>query len=167
MEKIQNIKEEFDSIDIAKFIACILVVGIHTRALSTVLRDNYYFWDACIGKLAVPFFFVTSGFFLQRKLEKEKSKKAVIKSQLYRLGIPLLFWESCNILILLPQMLLEKGYREGIFYILKSILFYPFGAMWYVQALIVAIPVVVWLDTKNGLKLCVLFSMFLYSIIGK
>ena len=58
-------KEQYLSVDIVKFIMAILVVGIHC---SVVGYGQYPQWLNFINKLAVPFFFVTTGFLIQRKI---------------------------------------------------------------------------------------------------
>lgn len=66
----------YTGIDVFKLIAAVLVVLLHT-----VETSNYY---ACAIKevftrLAVPFFFIASGFFFQKGLEKAQSKVSYIK----------------------------------------------------------------------------------------
>ena len=58
-------KEQYLSVDIVKFIMAILVVGIHCNGIG---YGQYPHWLDFINKLAVPFFFVTTGFLIQRKI---------------------------------------------------------------------------------------------------
>lgn len=58
-------KAQYLSVDIVKFIMAILVVGIHCNGIG---YGQYPHWLDFINKLAVPFFFVTTGFLIQRKI---------------------------------------------------------------------------------------------------
>ncbi len=55
-------KIQYDSIDIAKLLCSILVIGIHTQPFAWNLWLDRGFGLLC--KIAVPFFFTASGFFL-------------------------------------------------------------------------------------------------------
>ena len=58
--------EEYSSVDIFKFFCAILVVAIHTKPF-----ENIFWLDAAIGiltRFAVPYFFVSSAYFLFIKL---------------------------------------------------------------------------------------------------
>lgn len=60
--------KNYDMVDLCKFIACICIVCIHTAAFSDFVSGGYYYISSCIFRIAVPFFFVTSGFFYGKKL---------------------------------------------------------------------------------------------------
>lgn len=53
----------YNAIDIAKFVMALLVVAIHTHPENEI--ENKLILDIinCIYSIAVPFFFVASGFF--------------------------------------------------------------------------------------------------------
>lgn len=56
-------EKRFDSIDIAKFIAAIFVVAIHSNPLAEVSPLLDFIVSNGIARIAVPFFFITSAFF--------------------------------------------------------------------------------------------------------
>lgn len=63
---------ELNCIDLMKFICSILVVSIHTspfKGININLHNGY----SIITKLAVPFFFITAGYFLFRKIKIGKN----------------------------------------------------------------------------------------------
>ena len=63
-------KKKYGAIDIAKYVSALLVVCIHTFPFYEVsVRLNAY-WIQTVCRLAVPFFFVSSGFFFFRKWDK-------------------------------------------------------------------------------------------------
>lgn len=52
------------AIDLAKLIAALLVVGIHTRPCMDVSIDADFLFSGIVCHLAVPFFAVCSGYYL-------------------------------------------------------------------------------------------------------
>ncbi len=52
------------SIDLAKFIAAILVIGIHTRPFCEISKICDFYFVEIICRLAVPFFAVCTGYYL-------------------------------------------------------------------------------------------------------
>lgn len=66
----------YTGIDLFKLIAAMLVVLLHT-----IETSNYYaqYVKIVLTHFAVPFFFITSGFFLHQGLEKAKNKVSYIK----------------------------------------------------------------------------------------
>ena len=52
------------ALDIAKYIAALLVIGIHTRPLADLSTEADFWLVEVLCRLAVPFFAVCSGFYL-------------------------------------------------------------------------------------------------------
>lgn len=71
--------KNYNFLNIMRFIMAIMVVSIHTVPLYS-LKDTYAYdlWKT-ISLLAVPFFFISSGFFLGKKLNgySEDGEKAI------------------------------------------------------------------------------------------
>lgn len=65
----------FDAIDICKLIATFFVVGIHCDPLESVSESANYAIFLGLSRFAVPFFFVTTAFFLFRKRVDAKALK--------------------------------------------------------------------------------------------
>lgn len=58
----------FSSIDLVKVVMAVLVVAVHTRPELCIQNDSVQLVLSQIYGLAVPFFFVTSGFILGNKV---------------------------------------------------------------------------------------------------
>lgn len=56
---------QYKSIDLLKFVMAIMVVGIHADA---IVDEDMPFLLSMMARWAVPFFFITSGFLLFRKI---------------------------------------------------------------------------------------------------
>jgi len=151
-------------IDILKLFFSICVVAIHTGIFDDRNSLTQYFIFQSIFRLAVPFFFVCSGYFIGLKLFDKKEKlegKIIIKKQLSRLKYPLIFW----MIIGLPIQIYFLRDNSLVYIALKltqKILFYPWNAFWYVLALIVALFIILQFYKKNKLELCFKISCFLY-----
>lgn len=58
------------SLDLSRWIAAFLVICIHTVPLSSFSRLGNALFVQVVCRLAVPFFFVCSGYFLRKKTAK-------------------------------------------------------------------------------------------------
>ena len=145
--------KKFNIIDFTKLFFAICVVGIHS-GLATALPDkaNWYVMQL-IFRMAVPFFFVTSGYFVGRKLcnSSGKSERVTIcRIYVRKLVVPLLFWGSIG-LIFYAIPLVTNGEKMIALRVIQCALFYPQGAMWFVLACIVAVCIIVLLWNHKGL----------------
>lgn len=159
-------KRNYDVIDFFKFIACLSIIAIHTAFGSDFMsKSGYYVFANGFLRLAVPYFFVVSGFFFGKKIEKAgEAGITAIKGYCVRLLYPLVFWEIINIVIeILKQRFIQHlGIAAIILNVIKSVLFYPYGALWYVQALIIATIIVYFALKHNKLVCCLVAGVLLY-----
>lgn len=134
------IYNEYQYIDLFKFIFAICIIGIHTSFYPiTILR---YFTLNLVYRTAVPFFFIASGFFLGRKVYSNiNAFEGTIRKSLRRLFIILIVFEPLNIFLRFFESVVfgDIPIREFAILAVKSIVFYPWGALWYVQATLFAI----------------------------
>ena len=72
-------KKEFVVIDCLKFIASYMVLGIHFMIFYDVDRKLDFWATQILFRLAVPFFFVASGFFLANKLKDKRKMLGYLK----------------------------------------------------------------------------------------
>lgn len=155
-------KAKFGYIDIFKFLFSICIIALHTDLLiNTNVNINWYVTHL-IFRLAVPFFFITSGFFYGKKILEEKSNiKELTKIYIKRLSYPFIFF----LIIGLPFVIFQC-YDGNIFktvlIIIQKILFYPWGALWYIGASIVAIFILSKFYQKKKFYFPILISFFLY-----
>jgi fucose 4-O-acetylase-like acetyltransferase len=97
-----------------------------------------FFITQGIFRLAVPFFFVASGYFLGSKIIRNpENMNFIYKKYIKRLLMPLVFFSLINVLL---ESIKMSSYMSGpvIFReIIRHMVFYPWGALWFVQACIV------------------------------
>lgn len=82
MDNFGKQAENFNSIDVMKFIMAIVVVAIHTEPFHSSQHNVQIAFNALSG-LAVPFFFISSGFLLGRRMQDDSdvfpAKRQLIK----------------------------------------------------------------------------------------
>lgn len=154
------------AIDIVKFIMSLFIVGIHSH-IYYVIPDGIgrFVVQSVILRLAVPFFFVVSGYYLGIKIWNQpyvERKKSII-GYINNLLVPYLFWSTINLLLYLPVIYdtCESG-LEFIAKIIRQVIFYPVGAMWFVLACMVGACIIhVFWENK---KVALVFAMFMYGV---
>ena len=128
-------------VDWTKLFFAVCVFALH----SYIGADwaHYDVFCALALRLAVPYFFVASGFFLAQSVYGKGRGMAAIYGKhgfLARVARMIVFFEPISLLAFAV-----KEYRRGTAIgeiardSVQSILFYPKGALWYLQALIVAV----------------------------
>ena len=156
----------YTGVDVFKFFFAICIVALHTHALDFLPHMANYMITKVVFRAAVPYFFVASGFFLGNKLlNAPKGQYAqIICGYCRRLAKPLIFFE---IISLLYNGLVHLHSGEGIvttLYLLgQSILFYPYGALWYVQACIVGALLLYPFLKRDKLNLALAIGIPLYG----
>lgn len=133
------IKKTYHLVDITKYIFCISIVILH----STIYYELGPFWgyitSKLISRLGVPFFFLCSGYFLGNKLTKNRNDNLkVIKHYSLRLLQPLIIFGGIGAFIRILNEIASGIDAVIIFqHIIKGIVFYPYGAMWFLLACII------------------------------
>lgn len=154
--------EGFPAIDLLKFIFAILIMCLHGDLFDGSLHGLYF--EKLIVRLSVPFFFVASGFFYGRKIYREKALGPITKNYVSRLAVKLLVFEPISVLLHIVQNLFSTNQSVLVILLkaIQSILFYPQGALWYIQAVIVAILILVPFIKKGREDLALLTGLLLY-----
>ncbi|MGN0500520.1 MAG: acyltransferase family protein [Ruminococcus sp.] len=134
----------FDGIDLIKFICAFLVCIIHISPLPTesLLYSNYinFGFQQYICRIAVPFYFMASGFFLFRKIDLTNIDTNRIQKYCFKTLRLLGTW----------TLLLVVGWT---------------GHLWYLGALVVAVVLIsVLLKYHIKFKYIALLSILLYII---
>lgn len=78
-----NEKKSYAGIDDFRLIAALLIVAIHTSPLASFSETGDFILTRIFARVAVPFFFTTSGFFLVSRYTYNAEKLgAFVKKQL-------------------------------------------------------------------------------------
>lgn len=163
-------KKTYDAIDIAKLISALLVVSIHTFPFIDINENANFILVSIIARLAVPFFFITSGYFFFRKLDfhkkwNDKENIQKWKHYVWRLFKLYIIWS----VIYLPYnfvLLHNKGFvwTDIIRYIRDFLFTGSFYHLWFLPALLFAVSMVYLLVFQIGMKKTLFISLILYII---
>ena len=150
-------KKGYPLIDGFRIVAAILIVAIHISPLSNVSNTADLVLCRAVGRLAVPFFIMTSGFFLFREnCDLKKLLSFVKKTLLIYLAAVILY---------LPVNIYNGYFTETApLEIIKDVLVDgTFYHLWYLPAAACG-AVIAWLLLKLGDKAAVLIALVLYLV---
>lgn len=156
----------YSTIDVSKYFFCLCIIALHTHLLSFLLTFQYYIIEKNIFRLAVPFFFISSGYFLASKWYKYDGGFHVIKRYCKRLMLPLLVFSF----VYISQYAVYSFFFNGksmmhiALVLARNIIFYPMGALWFVQACIVGALLLYPFLKRNKLSLAIACGFILYAI---
>lgn len=164
-------RKNYYAIDIAKLISALFVVCIHTGPLLDINKDANFVLVQILARLAVPFFFVASGFLFFRKIDfkREWNDYENIKALRHYVG------RLCKVYIIWTILYLPFTYlilRQGDGLTLTSLLRYvrdfffngSFYHLWFLPALMVSVPLVYLLISKWSMKVAMYTGCILYII---
>ncbi len=153
-------------VNIAKLFFAINIVLLHYGVIDCLPFGSLI--TAMVTRLAVPYFFVASGYFWSKKIYASTDRleqKAITSTYCKRLGFKLLIFEPISIVLFLIVSILQKApMRETCISIIQGILFYPSGALWYIQAVIVAVLLLVPFVSRKRIYFMVFPAFVLYFI---
>jgi serine/alanine racemase len=135
-------KKVYNSIDLFKFIAAILVVAIHTHPFAETGVDYYF---TCFCRLAVPFFFVATSFFFFHRPEPN------IKAYTKRLGTLYLLWFILELPFVYEKFFVtfDHSLPLQILNFIRCLIFSnTWWVSWYIMACIIAVNIVYYMDKR-------------------
>lgn len=149
------------ALDHFRFISALLIVGIHTSPLLSYSQTADFILTRIIARIAVPFFFMLTGYFLfsaGKVRESERIKEYLLKiCKMYVIAI--LFYLPLNVY---TGYFGENGWRGEV---IKDIFFDgTFYHLWYLPASIMGVLIIAILLKKVSASKAVIISLLLYII---
>jgi peptidoglycan/LPS O-acetylase OafA/YrhL len=157
-------KKEYQFIDFARFICAMFIVAIHSGFLDSI--PHGLFIRTFVFRVAVPFFFICSGFFLGKSLyniDSHIERQKIILKYIKRLLIPYIFWSLFYLIssdILNNQFTISNVLND----IHNIITLNPPTITWFVASLIGPAILLLFANTKRDIKYLFIVSIFLYLI---
>lgn len=166
-------KKEFKGIDFIKFIMAIFVVAIHTHPFEG-LHDNIFTqsWNV-IENLAVPYFFMASGFLLFSKVNKGHDKASQldkIKQYAIRIIKLYLYWTIIFLPITIWYFVTNDNsifmdllsFIRGVIFIGENFYSWP---LWYLLSMIYSLVVIYFLlYKKQAISSILIISICIFLI---
>lgn len=129
-------KKYYPLIDIMRIISAILVVGIHTYPFLQINPAVDFVTTHILGRIAVPFFFMTTSFFLFNEGVPDSTKLKSIIKQFIIIDVICIF-------IYLPIQIYNQSFSIEPFHILQDIFMNgTFYHLWYLPASIIGLGIV-------------------------
>lgn len=147
----------YGMIDVLRLVFAIAVVSIHTMVFQSINENLRIATSMGLARLAVPFFFIVSGYFLYNRINSEKEPKSTLK----RLLILYVTWVLIEIISLFPIVLSNLGAPPIV--LIERLLFIGItGSLWYISSLIMAIAIISPLLKRNKILPLLIIGFILY-----
>lgn len=153
--------KQYRSLDVAKFICAILIIILHTAPFSSYSKALTFGFRNIVTVIAVPFFFVTSGFLAFLKVEslEKRDRNGYILAYLRRLVILYLIWSAVYFGFVVIKWM-RKGF-SAVFvleYIRDFFFEGSYSTIWFLPALISAVLLVYLLRQKFSCRTVFMIS---------
>ncbi len=166
-------KTQYNSIDLVKFIMAFAVIAIHTCPLNHCKNEIVLAIYDNIVNLAVPFFFLASGYLLSKKItfSDEVEDIYVIKKYMWKILKMYLLWMAIYTPISIYHTLeMQISFTQAIREYLQGLIFigqqYNSWPLWYLLSTLYTLGIIIILiklkTSINGL----LVMSFIFSIIS-
>lgn len=158
-EKNQG-RYEYPYIDIFRVIAALFVVAIHTAPFSSYSERADFFLTYCVGRIAVPFFLIVTGYFTLGKGAIEQGAGKVKKAALHLGGI------YCLVTLLyLPVNYYSGNLPKTAGEAAKQIIFDgTFYHLWYLPGVILGMGLVFFMLRLLGKRNTFFVTLLLYVV---
>ena len=163
------------SVDIAKIIAAIFVIGVHTRPFRMAPEMLDFIFDKIIFRFAVPFFAICTGYFMTKKLLKDgMSSWMPVKSMAFKTAGLYVVWSLFYLIVSVFEWyksgsLTVSSFTGWLFSFAVGTSYYH---LWYLSQLFLALllfyPIVKKLDDRWILTIAIILwsigvFVFVYS----
>ena len=96
--RVEKKVESYTGIDVFRLVAAVLIITIHTSPLVGLSETGDFILTRIVARVAVPFFFVTSGFFLISRYNYQTAKLcAFVKKTLLIYGAAIVLYIPVNL----------------------------------------------------------------------
>ncbi|MFJ7914160.1 MULTISPECIES: serine racemase VanT catalytic subunit [unclassified Lysinibacillus] len=155
-----NKNRAYVGIDYFRFAAALLVIAVHTSPLFSYSETVDFILTRIIARIAVPFFFMTSGFFLISRYNDNSDKlKIFLKKTSIIYVIAILLYVPLNIYNgyfsmdnLLPNIMKDIVFDGTLYH------------LWYLPASIIGAAIAWYLLKRVGVSFALIVTMILYVV---
>ncbi|GEC89741.1 serine racemase VanT catalytic subunit [Brevibacillus brevis] len=157
-------EKQYGGLDRFRIIAAILVIAIHTSPLLSISEWADFTLTRTIARVAVPFFFMCTGFFFLQKLGSDYNRNAsMLRQFLWKVGKLYLL----SILLYLPVNVYAGYFTDGLtlFSAVKDLLFNgTLYHLWYFPGIMLGVCISTFLYTRLSTWNTFWVTLLLYGI---
>lgn len=158
-------KERYYYVDVMRMVCALLVVMMHTAPLEGINENINFFLLQIVGRIAVPFFFICTGYFLYNKLESDNVKQK-ISNTLCKLCNLYLIWSGIYLIYYIyGSISIGRGFIKSVILYIRNFLF--IGShfhLWYLVATLLGIYIIYKVYNKIEFKYLLALATILYLI---
>lgn len=152
----------YAGVDYFRIVAAVMVIAIHTAPFSGISKDFDLLLTYCAGRVAVPFFFMTTGYFVLGPWRKSGNNTG---SKVLRSIKKTLFLYAASIVLYLPVNFYSGGLPESAGEFIRMLIFDgTFYHLWYFPAVIIGCFTVMMLLKKFPAGIVFGIAVLLYLI---
>lgn len=166
-----EIRKQYHSLDLAKFISAVLIIVLHTGPLSSYSSVLHYGLRNIVTVVAVPFFFMASGFLLFVKLNRLPAEEgsAYFKRYIGRLVLMYVLWSAVYFPFVLTDWLQNGCTVMDVLQYIKRFFFEgSYETIWFLPALITASALVYFVHKRLSFRNIVLVALpfYIFACLG-
>ena len=168
-------KKQYYAIDIAKFISALLVICIHTGPLLDINKDANFVLVQIISRIAVPFFFLASGFLLFEKLDihrewNDYENIRILKQYIARIAKLYILWTILYLPFTYVVLHAQDGIRIDMIlrYVRDFFFTGSFYHLWFLPALMLSVVVayILIMKVRIAKALCIALVLYIIGMFG-
>ena len=163
--------KQYKSLDLAKFVCAILIIILHTAPFSSYSRALTFGLRNIVTVIAVPFFFMTSGFLAFKKLDAldTAKQKTYMAGYLKRLAVMYLIWSGVYFGFVVVKWVRRGFTVYSVLEYIKDFFFEgSYSTIWFLPALFTAVLLVYLLRRKlsYGAIFAVSCAVYIFTLGG-
>lgn len=137
--------EHASAIDFFKLFFSLCILTIHTNLFRILPSFAEWIVTSVVLRMAVPYFFICSGYFYWKKViknyESDEWAESCALGYIKRNIRPFMFFASVSLLCNAALAFHREG-LEGVMQTIHNSVFYPLGAMWFVSSCMIAAVII-------------------------
>ena len=163
--------KQYKSLDFAKFVCAVLIIILHTAPFSSYSKALTFGFRNIVTVIAVPFFFLTSGFLAFKKMDTltEEARKIYIRGYLKRLAVMYLIWSVVYFgFVAVKWSRVEFSYLHVLEYVKDFFFEGSYSTIWFLPALFTAVLIINCLHKKlsYGRIFAISSMIYLFTLGG-
>ena len=146
------------TIDFLRFVFSLMVIAVHTDFLIDISTPIYYMFTLGIARIAVPFFFIVSGYFFRQSQLNGKSRKQ------YLLKLVKYYFIFITVDLLAIGYFYYNEYTSIAQFIRKYLVCGISGSYWYFPSLIISMLILIPVFRKGYTRTAIFVGLVLYLV---